>query len=159
MNRPLEPRTSHRAHWAALAVAATQVLAVAAHAADAPHTAAPPVAQPDLTAVPTLELGETLVRQRCANCHAIEPGATSFAAPLTGLFGRVSGTAEGYVFSPNMKNLAVSWSPETLDNWLAATTFDTPDIRMRHVGIPDARSRAAVIAYISTLEGNRVAKP
>lgn len=159
MTTTVSPRYARSAPWAVAALALVMAAGSPGLAQDAPHTAAPPVAQPDLTAVPTLELGETLVRQRCANCHAIEPGASSFAAPLTNLYGRVSGTAEGYLFSPNMKNLAVAWSPSTLDNWLTATTFDTPDIRMRHVGIPEPRSRAAVIAYISSLEGNAPPSP
>lgn len=123
------------------------------------HHAAPPVAPAHLTAMEPLELGRKLAMQRCSNCHALSTeGEKSLAAPLTGLFGRVSGTAEGYVFSPNLKNLAIVWSPRTLSNWLATTTFKTPDIRMRHTGIPDPRSRQALVAYLETLEGNQPKK-
>ena len=120
-----------------------------------PHSAAPAVAPADLTAMEPLELGRSVAIQRCSNCHALTPEKTGFAAPLHSLYGRTSGTAEGYFFSPIMKNLAVEWSSSTLSNWLAQTTFDTPDIRMRHVGIEDPRTRQALIAYLGTLEGNR----
>ncbi|MDX2257756.1 MAG: c-type cytochrome [Hyphomicrobiaceae bacterium] len=98
-----------------------------------------------------LAFGELLVRQRCANCHAIVQGENSLAPPLVGLIGRQAGTVEGYTYSPNIKNLGVVWSAGALDGWLAATTFDTPDIRMRHVGLPQPDQRAAVIAYIEML--------
>ncbi|MEO1282375.1 MAG: hypothetical protein AAFV69_11650 [Pseudomonadota bacterium] len=119
------------------------------------HNAAPPVAPTDFSAMEPLELGRDVTIQRCSNCHSLSPDKKGFAAPLHNLYGRTSGTAEGYFFSPILKNLAVEWSSSTLSNWLAQTTFDTPDIRMRHVGIQDPRTRQALIAYIGTLEGNR----
>lgn len=154
MRNSVGPRLKRVAICTAIVLSVVGTRAFPSRAADPPHTAAPAVAVPEIAAGSAVELGDMLVHQRCANCHSVEPGVKSFAAPLTNLFGRVSGTAEGYFFSPNMKNLAVTWSPKTLDDWLAATTFDTPDIRMRHVGIPEPRARAAVISYIGTLEGN-----
>lgn len=119
------------------------------------HRAAPHVPRADLPDIPPVELGRQLATQRCSNCHALEPGSDkTFAAPLYDLFGRRSGTMPGYQFSPNMKALGAIWTPKSLSEWLAATTFDTPDIRMRHVGLPEPRTRAALITYISTLRGN-----
>jgi len=159
------PRPASSLATAALSVgiaiiAATAPMATRAEQAKAPpHTAADPVPRTDLSKYDPLELGRQTTIQRCGNCHALETGEKKFAAPLTNLFGRTSGTVEGYIYSPNMKRLAVVWSPETLDNWLAATTFDTPDIRMRHVGLPEMRTRQAVISYIKTLDGNQPQPP
>ena len=55
-----------------------------------------------------------------------------------------------------MKNINIAWSPSILDNWLEQTTFDTPDIRMRHVGIVNEVQRTAVITYLKSLPGNDV---
>jgi len=139
---------------AVTAAAAIMITTSKAHADKPKHTAAPPVSEPIRPAVSELETGRDLVVQRCSNCHAIEEGADTFAPPLVGLFGRRSGTYEGFTYTPVMKNLNVEWSPSTLSDWLAATTFDTPDIRMRHVGLPDPILRRAVIAFIKTLPGN-----
>lgn len=153
-------KLSRAAHYAGLGLMSLAIVTFAAPSAMAespPHTAAPSVAPVDLNAMPPLELGRAIAAQRCSNCHALAPGEASLAAPLTNLYGRKSGTAEGYTFSPNMIRLGVTWSESALDSWLTTTTFDTPDIRMRHVGIPEPRTRAALIAYINTLEGNKSA--
>lgn len=104
---------------------------------------------------PGLEFGRMLVMQRCANCHAVAEGEDRFAAPLHHLFGREPGSIEGYTFSINMQRIGTPWTARTLEQWLTQTTFDTPDIRMRHVGIAQADQRNAVVDYLSTLPGNR----
>lgn len=101
-----------------------------------------------------LEFGELLAMQRCGNCHGLAEGDDRFAAPLHHLFGRMPGSIPGYTFSINIMNINTPWTPGTLDNWLEQTTFDTPDIRMRHVGITHRDQRSAVIAYLKSLPGN-----
>jgi len=115
---------------------------------------APPTEEPKMPDMSQLEFGKLLLTQRCANCHGTAAGEDRFAAPLHHLFGRMPGSIEGYTFSNNMKNITTPWTARTLDNWLAQTTFDTPDIRMRHVGITKHDQRSAVIAYLKTLAGN-----
>ncbi|KUO65716.1 MAG: hypothetical protein APF80_12545 [Alphaproteobacteria bacterium BRH_c36] len=131
------------------------------HAAEPalPATAAEPAAEPVMPYMEELEFGKLLVTQRCANCHGIAEGADRFAAPLHHLFGRMPASIEGYTFSINMKNIDIAWSPSTLDDWLKQTTFDTPDIRMRHVGITNEVQRTAVISYLKSLPGNAGAAP
>jgi cytochrome c len=115
---------------------------------------APEAQSPSLPAMSEYEFGKLLVKQRCANCHAIEEGDDRFAAPLHHLYGRQAGRVEGFTFSVNIKSLGIAWSPSALDSWLASTTFDTPDIRMRHVGVPNKEQRAAILTYLETLPGN-----
>lgn len=109
---------------------------------------------PRLPAMSEIEFGKLLVTQRCANCHAVAIGEDRYAAPLHSLFGRKAGSLDGYTYSRNIKNLDIAWSAAILDNWLAQTTFDTPDIRMRHVGIPKQDQREAILAFLKTLPGN-----
>lgn len=118
--------------------------------------AGPPAQQPppQLPPMSQVEFGKLLVTQRCANCHAVEIGQDRYAAPLHGLFGRKAGSLKGYTFSRNIKNLNIPWSVSTLNDWLTQTTFDTPDIRMRHVGIPKQDQREAILAFLKTLQGN-----
>ncbi len=118
--------------------------------------AADPPAQPppQLPPMSQIEFGKLLVTQRCANCHAVAIGQDRYAAPLHNLFGRKAGSLKGYTYSSNIKNLNVAWSASTLNDWLTQTTFDTPDIRMRHVGIPKEDQREAILAFLKTLHGN-----
>lgn len=118
------------------------------------QTVAPQSEPQRFPAMEQVEFGRFLVTQRCANCHAVSEDEDRFAAPLHNLFGRKAGSVDGKTYSINIKNLGIAWSPQTLDNWLEQTTFDTPDIRMRHVGIPKADQRAAVITYLKSLPGN-----
>lgn len=115
---------------------------------------APAAQSPSLPAMSQYEFGKLLVMQRCANCHAIEETDDRFAAPLHHLYGRRAGSVEGFTFSVNIKSLGIAWSPSALGSWLASTTFDTPDIRMRHVGVPNMEQRAAILTYLETLPGN-----
>lgn len=134
---------------------AAHVLALSFLFSTTAFAAGPPVQQPPrLPPMSEVEFGRLLVTQRCANCHAVAPGEDRYAAPLHGLFGRKAGSLDGYTYSRNIKNLGIAWSATTLDNWLAQTTFDTPDIRMRHVGIPQQDQREAILAYLKTLPGN-----
>ena len=118
--------------------------------------AADPPAQPppQLPPMSQVEFGKLLVTQRCANCHAVAIGQDRYAAPLHDLFGRKSGSLKGYTYSSNIKNLNIAWSVSTLNDWLTQTTFNTPDIRMRHVGIPKHDQREAILAFLKTLQGN-----
>lgn len=118
--------------------------------------AADPPAQPppQLPPMSQVEFGKLLVTQRCANCHAVAIGQDRYAAPLHDLFGRKAGSLKGYTYSSNIKNLNIAWSVSTLNDWLTQTTFDTPDIRMRHVGIPKQDQREAILAFLKTLQGN-----
>ncbi len=99
----------------------------------------------------TPKMAAMTVRQRCANCHAIKPGVKTFAPPLLGLIGRKAGSFEGFSYSQKIKGLDLIWTTAAVDDWLAGTTFKTPDIRMRHVGITQPALRKAVVEYISTL--------
>ena len=118
--------------------------------------AADPPAQPppQLPPMSQVEFGKLLVTQRCANCHAVAIGQDRYAAPLHDLFGRKAGSLKGYTYSRNIKNLNIAWSVSTLNDWLTQTTFDTPDVRMRHVGIPKQDQREAILAFLKTLQGN-----
>ncbi len=141
--------------FAAVVLVAPVPAAAGSTSSEHRHFAAPPAEEPRLPAMDQLQFGELLVRQRCANCHAIAPGEASLAAPLVGLFGRRAGSVPGFTYSPTIINLGIAWTPVVLDGWLAATTFDTPDIRMRHVGLPQPDQRAAVIAFLASLSAHK----
>ncbi len=153
-NRPIAKTLVAAAALASVLAFIALVTAAPASAQQPPTVTAPPVADPQMPAMSQFEFGKLLVAQRCSNCHATELGIDTFAPPLTNLYGRKAGSVEGFTYSPNIKNLDVEWSAKTLGDWLTATTHDTPDIRMRHVGVVEPTSREAILAYIATLPGN-----
>jgi hypothetical protein len=66
---------------------------------------------------------------------------------LHGLFGRRSGSVEGFDFSPAMAEAGIEWTPATLDAFLADPNAVVPGTRMVFWGLaPDARRQ--VIRYL-----------
>lgn len=105
--------------------------------------AAPAAAQ----APPT---GETLFKQRCGTCHAIDAGgAVKLGPPLRGVVGRGAGAISAYAYSPALKRSGAVWNRATLDAYLARPAALIPGTKMM-IGVPAADQRAAVIAYLAT---------
>jgi cytochrome c len=90
------------------------------------------------------------VFQPCRTCHYPEPGFGNYNGPsLTGIFGRKAGTREGFEgYSKVLRESGFVWTPELLDAWLASPGEFLADSTMIFVGIPDARARADLIAYL-----------
>lgn len=103
-----------------------------------------PVAAQDVVA------GKSLYAQ-CIACHATD--ANNGVGPgLKGLVGRKAGTAAGFRFSRAMKTSNVTWTEQTLDAYLTDPQKVVPGNVMPFSGMPDAKQRANLIAYLATLK-------
>jgi cytochrome c len=104
--------------------------------------------EPDAT---TIAIGEALFEQRCGRCHAKARGETSLAPTLHGVVGRKAGSVEGFPYTPRISMLDLVWTEQSLWTWLQSTSFDTPLIAMRHVGVKTPAEADALVAYLATL--------
>jgi cytochrome c len=96
-------------------------------------------------AAPDAIRGEQLYA-RCQACHAL---ATDRVGPHhCGLFGRLAGSVPGFVYSPALKNSKIVWNDKTLDRFLAGPLKMVPGSTMTYDGVPDAKERADLIAYL-----------
>jgi len=84
----------------------------------------------------------------CAACHAPQPGVANVGPSLTGVFGRKAGTLADFRYSPALKRSGITWTPETLDIFLADPQKAVPNNRMPYAGMPDAADRADLIAFL-----------
>ncbi len=88
---------------------------------------------------------------QCTACHAID--ATNGVGPgLKGIVGRKVGSLPGFRYSRAMKAVEYSWDPAKLDAYLTDPQKAIPGNVMPFSGLPDAKQRADVIAYLQTLK-------
>jgi cytochrome c len=88
----------------------------------------------------------------CRSCHTVAQGADAAYGPnLWGVFGRRSGSAPGYAYSKGLTRLGVTWTPQTLDAWIAHPRAIVPETKMAFAGIEDPNDRIDVVAYLKTV--------
>jgi len=88
---------------------------------------------------------------RCTVCHSAKAGENKIGPSLAGVFGRKSGTAPGYDYSPALKSAAITWDEQSLDKFLTNPAADVHGTKMV-ISIPSAEDRQNLIAYLMTLK-------
>jgi cytochrome c len=100
-------------------------------------------------AAPDAARGEQ-VYARCRACHAL---AYDRVGPRhCGLIGRTAGGVPGFDYSAAMKNSHIVWNENTLDRFLASPLKMVPGTTMTYDGVPDAKDRADLIAYLKSAD-------
>ncbi len=99
---------------------------------------------------PDAARGEQLYA-RCAACHAL---AYDRVGPRhCGLLGRRAGSVAGFDYSPAMKQSGLVWNEQTLKRFLARPLTMVPGSTMTYDGIPEARDRDDLVAYLKSVNG------
>jgi cytochrome c2 len=84
----------------------------------------------------------------CAACHSIAKGVNNVGPTLAGIFGRKAGALADFRYSAAMRKSGITWTPQTLDAYIADPQKRIPANRMPYAGLPDAAARADLIAYL-----------
>ncbi|HEY0436156.1 MAG TPA: c-type cytochrome [Phenylobacterium sp.] len=92
--------------------------------------------------------GETLYAA-CAACHALDAGQNQLGPHLKGVVGRKAAAVEDYNYSGPMRRAEVTWTPETLDAFLADPQAVVAGTKMPFSGMAGAKDRADLIAYLA----------
>ena len=112
-----------------LVVAGTFALSLPASAQDAGH-------------------GKMLFEQ-CAACHSVEASHNGVGPSLHGVFGRKVASIDDFVYSPPFRRASFTWTSEALDRFLAdPQAGQFRGNKMPFSGMPDAKERADLIAYL-----------
>jgi len=88
------------------------------------------------------------VFENCRACHAADGAANEVGPSLRGIFGRKAGERDDYRYSPALKRSGITWNAQTMDAFLADPQKVVPANRMPYDGVPDARDRADLIAWM-----------
>jgi len=84
----------------------------------------------------------------CAACHSVETGVNNIGPSLHAVFGRKAGDLADFRYSPALKRSGITWSAQTLDEFIADPQKIVPTNRMPYGGMTDAGDRADLIAYL-----------
>ena len=93
--------------------------------------------------------GADVFESRCGDCHSVKEGKHKSGPSLFGVVGRGSGAATGFTYSDGMKAANLTWNAETLDAFVASPKAVVAQTKMRFGGVPNAKSRADLIAYLA----------
>lgn len=92
--------------------------------------------------------GQRLFQQRCGACHQIATTRNGAGPHLQGVVGRAAGSVEGFSYSPALRGSGITWTPETLETYLANPTAMVRGTRMVQ-RFNNADERRAVIVFLS----------
>jgi cytochrome c len=129
-------------------------------AAEAPKPESlPPIAPLLASADPAA--GEAYTQKVCVVCHTYNQGGHPIIGPnLYGVVGGPHDHEAGFNYSDALKKFAGQpWTFDALNEWLFKPSAYAPGTRMTFAGIPSAKDRASVIAYLRTLSATPVPLP
>ena len=85
---------------------------------------------------------------RCAACHALTYDRVG--PRHCGLLGRRAGSVAGFDYSAAMKKSGIVWNEKTLNRFLTKPLAMVPGSSMTYDGVPEARDRADLIAFLKS---------
>jgi cytochrome c len=89
--------------------------------------------------------GKELFEKRCGGCHALDRDKEG--PRLRGVYGRVAGSVDSFQYSDAVKKSKITWTDDTLDQWLTDTEKLVPGNEMTF-HVEKAAERADIIAYL-----------
>ncbi len=123
---------------------------------NAPSTAAPSGPAPigPLLASASAANGKDITHRLCVACHTFDKGEPNRIGPnLYDVFDQpIAEGHGGYPFSSALEtHNKQKWTPDLLNEWLAGPQDFAHGTKMTFVGLPKAKDRADVIAYLDSL--------
>ncbi len=97
-------------------------------------------------------VGHDVFDQECSDCHSIKPGKNKKGPSLFGVVGRNSASIADFQYSDGMRALNTVWSADKIDEYITKPKGVVPTGKMKYDGLPDAKARANLLAFLATLK-------
>lgn len=96
------------------------------------------------------------VYMTCAACHSVDPKAGAIVGPnLASVLNRPIGKEPGFRYSAALQKAKGKWTPAALDAFIASPMEAQPGTSMAFAGIKKNEDRAALIAYLKHVSGDK----
>jgi cytochrome c len=95
------------------------------------------------------------VYKKCRACHQVGETAKNAVGPkLNGLFGRKSGSIEGFNYSEANKNSGVIWDDATFAKYIADPRASMPGNKMAFAGLKDEKDIKDLTAFLKQFDAD-----
>ena len=92
---------------------------------------------------------------KCRPCHQVGETAKNIVGPkLNGLFGRKSGSIEGYNYSEQNKNSGITWDEAVFAEYIADPKKKIPGTKMVFAGIKNEQEIKDLTAYLKQFDAD-----
>jgi cytochrome c len=89
----------------------------------------------------------------CRACHQVGDTAKNGVGPvLNGLFGRKSGSVEGFNYSQANKESGITWDEATFVEYIKNPKAKVPGTKMVYAGLKDEQKIKDLVAYLHTFD-------
>lgn len=90
---------------------------------------------------------------QCRACHQVGESAKNVVGPvLNGLFGRKSGTIEGYNYSDANKSSGITWNETVFAEYIKDPKKKIPGTKMIYAGLKDEKRINDLIAFLKQFD-------
>ncbi|KAL8282229.1 hypothetical protein RB597_009770 [Gaeumannomyces tritici] len=93
--------------------------------------------------------GAKLFKTRCEQCHTVDAsGGNKIGPALHGLFGRKTGSVDGYAYTDANKQKGITWNEDTLFDYLENPKKYIPGTKMAFGGLKKEKDRNDLITFL-----------